>query len=437
MDAVSYDAAARALLDGGDVEGAVEVLRQGQERTPHPVLATNLGRLTWRRGDLERGLELLEWAAATAPDSAAAWLNLGDARVAAGDPSGEHAYRRALHLADRPAAIHWSIALDLLTRGQWARAWPHYAWRPLHPEVRQRRAPYPHLWDRPEPGGRILLWSNEGVGEDLRHAALLPMLLAAGYAIVLEIDPRLVALFQRSFPDVQVVPRAWPPGSETTRRDIVAHCALGDLPPFLRLDPRHLPVGRPWLRADPARVRALRTRYAEWGAPLVGLSWQSRTTPFAEAKSVGLAAFAPLLAAGSSLPGAGGAAFVDLQYAAAEAERARLPTALAARLHRDSAIDPMVDLDGFAAQVAALDLVVSSSNTTVHMAGALGVPVWTMVHCGPPITPYWLAESAGSPWYPTMRVWRQDRPGNWSQPLSGIMDGFRAWILARAGHPGT
>lgn len=92
--------------------------------------------------------------------------------------------------------------------------------------------------------------------------------------------------------------------------------------------------------------------------------------------------------------------FVDLQYGADEIGRATLAPALARRLHRDAAIDPATDLDGFAAQVAALDLVVSSSNTTVHMAGALGIPAWTMLHRGPPITPYWIGGIDASPGIP-------------------------------------
>src|SRR5690606_13610518 len=108
-------------------------------------------------------------------------------------------YRRGLALAADPAEIHWSLAAHLLTQGEWRRAWPHHAWRPRHPRVRQRPTPFPALVARTAPGGRILVWSHEGVGEDLRHAALLPALAAQGFQAVLEVDPRLVPLFGRAF----------------------------------------------------------------------------------------------------------------------------------------------------------------------------------------------------------------------------------------------
>ncbi len=419
MTAAETHARASLRLEAGDVDGAVALLRDGQARWPHPTLATNLARIVWRRGAVEEAADLLEWAVREAPDAAAGWLNLGDVRAACDDARAETAYRRALALVPEPADIHWSLAVDLLTRGEWRRAWPHYAWRRHHPRVRQRPSPFPSLDRRLAPGGRILVWSHEGIGEDLRHAALLPALVATGFRVVLELDDRLVPLFARSFPGIDVVGRAWPPHPATADRAIVAQAALGDLPAWFGLDPDTVPAGRPWLRPCPTRVAALRRHHARLGpGPAVGLAWRSRNTPFAEAKSIGQADLAPLLATE-------GAVFVDLQYGPASDR----PDP---RLHRDAAIDALVDLDGFAAQVAALDLVVSTSNSTVHMAGALGVPVWTMVHRGPPTTPYWIAGRDRSPWYPQMAVLRQERPGDWSAPLAQIHRRLAGFLGSKA-----
>ncbi|WP_374450303.1 hypothetical protein [Stella sp.] len=411
MNAAEVDAAAAGRLAAGDVEGAIAELRAGQGRSPHPVLATNLGRLLWRRGAVDEAAELLEWAVRLAPEAAAGWVNLGDLRAALDDPRAGRAYRRAVALVPDPAEIHWSIAVDLLTQGEWRRAWPHAAWRCRHPRVRQRPAPYPPLAERRRPGGRLLVWSHEGIGEDLRHVALLPALAATGFQVVLEVDARLVPLFARSFPAVEVVARAWPPHPATADRAIVAHSALGDLPAWFGLEPDQVPAAAPWLRADRDRAAALRARYRALGqGPVVGIAWESRNTPLAEAKSLAPAALASLLA----VPGL---VFVDLQYGARAGGGD-------GRLFRDPGIDPLADLDGFAAQVAALDLVVSSSNSTVHMAGALGVPTWTLVHRGPPITPYWIAGRPRPPWYRSMTMLRQDRPGDWSGPLEAARRGL-------------
>lgn len=411
-------AAAEQRLATGDRAGATALLRAGQMRHPHPVLATNLARLLWRAGEAGEAAALLDWAIDRAPDSPAGWVNRADLRAALDHPLAERDYRRALALVPDPAEIHWSIAVHLLTQGQWRRAWPHYAWRARHPRVRNRPAPFPRLADLRAPGRRILVWSHEGIGEDLRHAALLPALLAAGFEVVLEVDGRLVPLFARSFPAVEVIARAWPPHPATADRAIAAHAALGDLPAWFGLEPGGLLGRGPWLRADPARSAELRRRYRALGpGPLVGIAWESRGTPLADAKSIPPAMLAPLLERE-------GFVFVDLQYGA--------HGRVSGRLHRDPAIDALADLDGFAAQVAALDLVVSSSNSTVHMAGALGVPAWAMIHRGPPVTPYWIAGAATSPWYPATRILRQDRPGDWSGPVEAVRRSLMQWDRAPA-----
>ena len=418
-DPARVAALAAALVDAGDVEAGVEILDRAVRATdrPDPVLATNLARLIWPTGAVERAATLLEDAATAAPGKVAIWVNLGDVRSALDDPHAESAYRRALCLAPAVPEIHWSLATDLLVRGQADRAWPHYHWRHRDPRVRQRPTPFPRLVSIDRLPPRVLVWSNEGVGEDLRYAGLLPVLAAAGTSILFETDPRLVPLFRRSFPSITVVGRAWPPASPAADRTIDAHASLGDLWPLLA-GGGAAPVARGYLRADPAAVAALRARYRALGeGPVVGLSWMSRRTPFARSKSVDLAALAPLLARP--------AVFVALQYGDDGGDGE--PKGL----YRDRAIDPLVDLDGFAAQVAAMDLVVTSSSTTAHMAGALDVPAWVMVHRGPPITPYWQAGRPEVDWYPRMRVRRQAVPGHWTDVVAGFVDEFDAWLAGR------
>jgi ADP-heptose:LPS heptosyltransferase len=100
-------------------------------------------------------------------------------------------------------------------------------------------------------------------------------------------------------------------------------------------------------------------------------------------------------------------------------------------VYADAEIDALRDLDGFAAQVAALDLVVSVSNTAVHFAGALNVPVWTLVPKGKGALWYFrLGET--TPWYPAMRLFRQEHPGEWQQPMCLVADALRAWAQQRA-----
>ncbi|MGE0719140.1 MAG: hypothetical protein AB7P02_27090 [Alphaproteobacteria bacterium] len=428
MDAGAASARALALTAAGDEAAAIAVLEVAYAAAPAPALAVNLGRLLWRHeGSYERGRSLLEDAAAARPGMAAAWLNLADARAAADDPATEAAYRRCLLLEPGRAEVHWSLATDLIVRGAASRAWPHFAWRARHPQVRRRPTPFPPIAAAAERRGALLVWSNEGVGEDLRYARLLadPAIWRPRFdRLILETDPRLAALLSRSLPHVAVVARAWPPDARTADPDIVAHAALADLVPLACGAGADVPGPDTWLRPDPARAAALRARYRalaarEGASTVVGLSWRSFGTPFAAAKSIPLSLLAPLLEREDAL-------VVSLQYGDCAGDIAALPAHLRHRVHVDPAIDPAADLDGFAAQVAAMDLVVSSSNTTVHVAGALGVPVWALVHRGPPTTPYWHAGRSDTPWYRSARIWRQDIPGDWGGTVQRVAAAFRA-----------
>ncbi|MGE0724553.1 MAG: tetratricopeptide repeat protein [Alphaproteobacteria bacterium] len=416
-DPAEVQARADSLLAAGDPDGAVDVLDRAVRAMarPHPVLAINLGRLLWPRGAVERATGLLEAATAAAPGEAAGWLNLGDARAAADDPRAETAYRRAIALRPDLPSLHWSLATDLLVHGRPMRAWPHFLWRHRDPAVRARPSPYLRLESRDRPPARLLLWSNEGIGEDLRYAGLLPALARRGIAAVVEADPRLVPLLGRSFPGLDVVARAWPPAPAAAAPAIGAQATLADLWPLLAPDGPP-PVAAAYLRPGP-QTATLRARYRGLGeGPLVGVSWRSVRTPFAAAKSISPADLAPLLARP--------AVFVSLQHGEAG-------TAAGDGLHRDASIDPLVDLDAFAAQVAAMDLVITTSSTTAHMAGALGVPTWVALHRGPPITPYWRAGRDAVDWYPSMRVWRQATPGRWDDVLRAIGDALDHWLAGR------
>jgi ADP-heptose:LPS heptosyltransferase len=158
--------------------------------------------------------------------------------------------------------------------------------------------------------------------------------------------------------------------------------------------------------ADPAQVGEWRRRFDALGAGVkVGMSWRGGVDPINRARrSIPLSAWAPVL----SVPGAH---FVSLQYGdlGEEIEQVRTQTAVHIHTWRDA--NPLLDLDFFAAQIAALDLVISVDNTTVHMAGALGIPVWALL----PWIPDWRWKMAGTNtlWYPSVQLFRQGEAGNW------------------------
>lgn len=222
-------------------------------------------------------------------------------------------------------------------------------------------------WDgRTGPGTRVtVLRLLRDIGAQLRGVRALDLLADTGTEVTLCAEPRLAPLVARSFPRLRVIPdEAQPAGA-------------GPWTSYERVAERVWPSAeraaasfRP-LRPDPGRVAALRRGYLGRGpGPLVGLSWWSSNT---RKDLPPHAAWAPLLAGLD-------ATFVSLQYAPREAGFAAFAAAAPVPVLAGDAVDPVADIDGCAAQTAAMDLVVSVSNTTVHMAGALGVPCLTPVN---------------------------------------------------------
>lgn len=182
-----------------------------------------------------------------------------------------------------------------------------------------------------------------------------------------------------------------------------------------------------FLLPAPAMAAAQGQRLADMagGRPRIGLSWRSANADFGPQKSLRLGDFAPVFAAIDAF-------WVDLQYGETAAERAALKAGQGVSLWRDSTVDPLQELDGAAAQYAALDLVITVSNTVAHLAGALGLPVWLLLPApGYGLLWYWFLDRADSPFYPALRCFRQSHPRNWDAPLSEVAGALKAQFGAK------
>lgn len=271
----------------------------------------------------------------------------------------------------------------------------------------------------------VWVWPEQGLGDEILMATVLPDALRLGFKIKLGCHSRLLPLYRRSFPDITLVPI-----DAVTAKD-VADCrfqiALGDLMARLRPDFAAFGTGAPFLRPDPAQRDALRDAYRQRfpGRRLVGLSWGSRNSRKAARKSIPLAALAPVLA----LPDM---AFIDLQYGDTAADLASLGPG-APPIWRDPAIDPLGPLDPYAAQIAALDAVVTISNTAAHLAGGLGVPTALLLPEDDGLLWYWFRERETSPWYGSLHLLRQEKPGAWEGVVARAAALLPALASGRAG----
>ncbi|HYD65500.1 tetratricopeptide repeat protein [Azospirillum sp.] len=416
--------AANTLRDAGRAAPAGRAYRAAGRLAPElAMVALNHGGLCLAQEDTAGAAALYRRAVSLQPDYAEGWHSLGvAAERALRIGAATVAYRRAVRLRPDYADAHWNLSLVLLLAGQDREGGEEYEWRWRTPAFLfpRRRFPQPEWDGTVHPDVRLLVWGEQGVGDEVMFAGLVPDLLAAGLRCVLECDARLVPLFRRSFPGVAAVARRDPPAPELLGPAITHHVAAGSVAQRLRAGGRPLRPRHPYLAADEVRRAELRRRYeqAAGGRRVVGISWRSGNARLGGVRTIPLTAWAPILRTPGIL-------FVNLQYGDCAADLAAARAAAGVEILHDPAVDPLRDLDGFAAQVAAMDLVVSIANTTIHTAGALGVPAWT----AQPAAPDWrwgLGGEHGS-WYPGVRVFRQDETGGWPPVIARIAAEIARW----------
>jgi Flp pilus assembly protein TadD len=368
-------------------------------------------------------------ALALAPGEARFETNLGYARKEQGDLAGAAAHlRRAIAYDADDANAHWNLALTLLTAPASAEeeraGWQELEWRQQIPGLRvalnAETAAIPRWSGEPLEGRALLLRAEQGLGDTLqlaRYARAAKRLAGAGQTI-LECQPALARVLGRCAGVDRVVPR----GAKVPHADLRA--GLFSLPPWLGGRGAG-DGGQPYLDAEPERVASWRAHLADLtgGARFrVGIAWQGNRRYRADGRrSIPLGFFGSVVRAVQ----AAGGALVSLQKGDG---REQLTALLARPVDRSMGeipiidLAPALDLDGAfvdtAAVIAGLDLVITSDTAIPHLAGGLGAPVWlALAHL-----PDWRWGLSGdtSPWYPSMRVFRQSRAGDWGEVFDRI-----------------
>ena len=328
-------------------------------------------------------------------------------------------YRRGQSSDD--ARSHFLEATLDLSINKFAAGWDRYEAR-KHTSDRRWHREYGQFpeWDG-EPLGerRLLVYGEQGLGDEIMFASMLPDLHKRAKQVTLLCDTRLGTLFARSFPGIEVVP------AELERRGeraaalsgIECHIAAGSLGRLFRRRAEDFPRHRGYLVPEPGRMAAWGEKLAGLGRGLrVGLSWRGGVQGTGRSRrSLTLDALSPVL-------GQTGVSWVSLQHAVDGDEVARYGADHGVRIAHFEGVTQ--DLDELAALIASLDLVVSVCNTNVHLAGALGKQAWVMS----PLVPEWRYGRTGERmhWYPSARVFRQSRYGEWEPVVQRVASGIAA-----------
>jgi Flp pilus assembly protein TadD len=393
------------LFLAGPPAAAVAYHRQLAAALPRNAIArANLAYMIERTGDLAGAETVYREALALEPNQVVAHVNLGIVLADLGriDEAMAH-YRTALALDPGNADAHNALGLALLLRGDYGQAWPHHESRPRD-WVGEFRVP---RWQgEPLDGQRILLHAEQGMGDTLQFIRYVPMVAMRGGRIVLAVSPALARLVEGMAGVEQVVIGSTPPGG------LDWHCPLMSLPLAFGTTIETIPAEMPYLHAGATEVAAWREVVAAIPGLRIGLVWggssrigQPHAVAIDRRRSLPLAALAPLA-------DVRGCSFVSLQLGPPACQAPPPGLVLHDFTHRFG------DFASTAALVAVLDLVITVDTAVAHLAGALGKPVWLLNRfdtCW-----RWLLDRDDSPWYPTLRQFRQPAPGDWRTPVARI-----------------
>jgi Flp pilus assembly protein TadD len=399
-----------ALLEQQSVDQAIAAFRRAVALKPDLAEAyNNLGVAAVRLGNLDDAVDAFRHAVSLRGDLPGAHLNLGNLLRQRGDVEGAiAAYRQALALQPDYPVARFALSLALLARGEYEEGWREYEWRWLGSGWKPPEYPRPRWEGQDVAGKTVLLYTEQGFGDAVQFVRYVPLVARRGARVVVGAPQPLKALFGR----VEGVAAVC--GQGEALPDFDYHCPLMSLPLVFDTRVESIPAAVQYLRADPGKAAEWRRRLAALPGLWVGLVWAGgprQDDPVEQAiderRSMTLDHFA-------ALADVAGAAFVSLQ----KGEPAGQTRAPPPRLAVHDWTGELADFEDTAALVEALDLVISVDTAVAHLAGALGKPVWLLNRfdsCW-----RWLLQREDSPWYPSLRQFRQPRPGDWESVVARV-----------------
>jgi tetratricopeptide (TPR) repeat protein len=396
-----------ALTEAGRRDEAVVILKQAVRLRPNVAEGyNNLGLAHAESGRFAEAERCYEEALRLDPAYAEAHGNLGNALKEQGRfAEAQASYELSMRLKPRAASAHYNRSLAWLQAGEWDRGWPEYEWRWKRKGAQERHTEKPRWDGSPLEGRTVLLWAEQGLGDAIQFARYAAPARARGGRVLLECPPPLHAVLAGCPGVDELVPE----GEPLPAFDVQA--PLMSLPGLFGTTVGNVPANVPYLEAEEARVKAWRSRLGGVVGLRVGIVWQGN--PYFQwdhFRSFRLAELGPLAA----VPGV---RLVTLQKGAGTEQvgvlKGRFGVTELDGL--DAEGGPFLDT---AAVMRCLDLVVTADTAAAHLAGALGVRVWVALSA---VSDWrWMRGREDTPWYPTMRLFRQEPVGDWGPVFRSV-----------------
>jgi Flp pilus assembly protein TadD len=400
----------RVLIDQKNYPRAVEIFVDATSLRPELFIGwAELGRALYLNNERRDAIIAYRQAREIDPNQPELHLNLAIALEVEGDLSEAKAsYARAIALDPNCTKAHHNYAPLLIKTGELLPGW-----RELELEnesldrAASRHVDHPHWDGNPAPGKRMLLYVCRGQGDAIHLIRYLPMLKKVHADFFAECHAPLVDLFQASYPQTRFYAR----GEQLPDFDI--RLRVESLPHVLRIASADLPCSIPYLRAPGDRNKRWAGRIPQDGQLNIGLVWAGSES---EHRSKTIEVFSPLL----KIPGV---RFVSLQKGPESSQRPPAGTNL---------LDFTAEIADFAdsaSLLGQLDLLISVDTSTAHLAGAIGKPVWVLIPSRSDFR--WFLDRTDTPWYPTMRLFRQKIAGEWNPPVQEMVVNLQALLAAK------
>jgi tetratricopeptide (TPR) repeat protein len=435
-DSTVHNNLGHVLLEQDKLEAATRHLRRAIEIKPDQAEAFhNLGNALTRKHELdtalvnenkalsdaatlslpeqnlqEAAIECFRRAVSINPDYAAPHVNLGLAFQGQGRlEEALECYHRALAIDPDSAEAHWNEGLCLLLMGNFEKGWEKYEWRWKNEQLPKPPVEFSQpLWHGHEPlqGKTIVLWAEQGLGDTMQFSRYASMVAAQGATVFLAGQAALEPLL-RQLPGIRRVITEDEPLPSADY-----HCPLLNLPLAFRTTLDTIPVERAYFSSDPARASAWQDRLGSADRLRVGVVWSGNATHANDHnRSIPFALFQRLFS--------DSAQFFSLQKEVRPLDAPALE-ACGKIAHFGSELKSFADTAGL---VANMDLVISVDTSVAHLAASMGKPVWILLPFAPDWR--WILGRDDSPWYPSVRLFRQPSFGDWESVISTAAEGLR------------